>query len=158
MSWPALSFSPCLQTTHKRLSLEAAIQSNGVSAQKVNCAKLTEFSSLQNKENVICVPGKTCPFVLLLTIDVIYSTHCSDFLNIHVIVCHNQSFMCIRCLCLGGNRLASNLPMKPDITQFKNVSIGKNVLLERNHCYNLTSSDWSLVYHHSYLPKESEDL
>lgn len=76
--------------------------------------KLSEFSSLKNQENVFWVPGKTCPFVLLQTINVIYSGHCSDFLSIHAIVCHNQSFMCIRSLCLGGNRLASHLSMKHD--------------------------------------------
>lgn len=38
---------------------------------------------------------------------------------------------------------------------FKNLSTGKNMLLEKNQLHYLTSSNWSLTYHHSNLPKES---
>jgi len=48
--------------------MEAALQLNGGSPQKVHSAKLIELPNPENQENVSWVPGKTSPSILLQTI------------------------------------------------------------------------------------------
>lgn len=89
--------------------------------------KLSEFSSLKSRRMWFGCQGK--PGLLLQTISVIYSGHCSDFLSIHVIVCYNQSFMCIRKSLLRWEQTCISF-INETWLYFRNMSRGKNVFLE----------------------------